>query len=299
MTEAVDYVAHGMALAPLRTGKNPCSPGWNKRKNAITDPERARSISGNVGLAHAYCSPPTMALDIDDLPKARAWLAERGIDLDALLNADDAVQIVSGKLERAKLIYKQPSNHLLLESISIKETVLVDGEERQATVIEFRCATRDGLTVQDVLPPSIHPDTGQPYRWGGKGDWRALPLIPTLLLEVWQQELAARASSATRRKGRLSLFKAVDDTPRQRARVAEMLCHVSADCSYELYRDMVWAILSLGWDDAEDIAEQWCRSAPHRYEEPDFRNVVNSYDSSRTPTIGTIHHHAKQGGWNG
>lgn len=300
MTTSADYVTQGLALVPIPHGlKRPVTRDWNKRENAINDPEQASRLVGNIGLAHAYSSPPTMALDIDDLPKARAWLAARKIDLDALLDADDAVQINSGRSGRAKLLYRLPEGCTPLESLNIKEAVEVDGEERQVTILEFRCATRDGRTMQDVLPPSIHPDTGQPYRWGGRGDWRLIPLIPPGLLVVWQRELAARETGRTRRKGKLSLFKAVEDTPRQRARVAEMLHHVSADCSYERYRNIVWAILSLGWKDAEGLAEQWCLTAPHRFEDVDFYNVVNSYDDSRSPTIGTIHHHAKEGGWNG
>lgn len=301
MLLASKYAQSGFALTSMLEGqKGPIAKGWNKRENVITDPAIAVGLTGNVGLAHAYCSPtPTMALDIDDLPKAREWLVTHGVDLDALLEADDAVQIVSGREGRAKLLYTLPSGCAPRESISIKETVLIDGEERQVTVIEFRCATRDGLTVQDVLPPSIHPDTGKPYRWGGKGDWRAIPEIPDPLLEVWQQELAARETGHNRRKSRLSLFKGVDDTPRQRAVVAEMLGHVSADCSYERYRNIVWAILSLGWKDAEDLAEQWCLTAPHRFEDIDFYNVVNSHDPSRTPTMGTLYHHAREGGWHG
>lgn len=300
MTDAAEYAWAAMALVPIPKGqKRPNSKGWNKRENVITDPKQAADLAGNIGLAHAYSNPPTMALDVDDLPKAKRWLAKHGVELDVLLDADDAVQIVSGREGRIKLLYALPSGCAPRESISIKETVLVNGEERQVTILEFRCATRDGLTMQDVLPPSTHPDTGQPYRWGGKGDWRAIPEIPDPLLGIWQQEVAAREAGHKRRKGRLSLFKGVDDTPRQRARVADMLKHVSADCDYDRYRDIVWAILSLGWSDAEGIAEQWCLTAPHRFEDTDFWNVVNSYDASRTPTIGTIHHHAKAGGLNG
>ena len=300
MTDAVDYAAHGLALVPIPEGqKRPVTTGWNRLENVITDPDQASALVGNIGLAHVYSTSPTMALDVDDVPRAEVWLAKHGVELDVLLDAHDAVQIVSGRQGRIKLLYALPSGCAPRESISIKETVLVDGEERQVTVIEFRCATRDGLTVQDVLPPSIHPDTGKPYRWGGKGDWRTIPEIPDPLLAIWQQELAAHETGRSRLKGRLSLFKSVDDTPRQRARVADMLNHVSADCAYDRYRDIVWAILSLGWSDAEGIAEEWCFTAPHRFEDTDFWNVVSSYDASRTPTIGTIHHHAKAGGWNG
>ncbi len=297
---ASNYIAHGMALVPIPSGqKGPNSKGWNKPENAFTDPKQASDLSGSIGLAHAYSTPPTAALDVDDLPKARVWLADRAVDLDTLLAADDAVQIVSGRPGRTKLLYRLPCGLAPLESLAIKEAVLVNHEERQVTVIEFRCATRDGFTLQDVLPPSIHPDTGQPYRWGGKGDWRAIPEIHDTLLALWQKELATRESEHKRRKSRLSLFKGVDDTPRQRAVLAEMLSHVSADCSYERYRNIVWAILSLGWKDAEDIAEKWCLTAPHRFEDLDFYNVVNSHDPSRTPTMGTLYHHAREGGWHG
>lgn len=301
MNRAEEYARHGMALVTIPKGKKgPATKGWNEKANAITDPERANELNGNIGLAHAYCSPlPTMALDLDDMERASAWLAARGIDVGKLLDADDAVQIVSGRLGRGKLLYRLPPGLRPIESLTIKETANVDGEEKQITVLEFRCGTSDGLTVQDVLPPSIHPDTGMPYLWGEKGDWRQIPEIPAALLAAWQQVLIARQTTRTRPKGRLSLFNSVQDTPRQRARVAVMLSHISADCSYELYRDMVWAILSLGWHDGEDIAEAWCLTAPHRFEEDSFLNVANSYDDTRSPTIGTIIYHARAGGWNG
>ncbi len=300
MDTPADYVRAGLALVPIPSRqKGPTTKGWNLRENVTTDVHEAVSLTGNIGLAHVYSTPLTMALDIDDLPKARVWLAGRDVDLDGLMVADDAVQIASGRQGRAKLLYRLPSGLAPIESLTIKETANVDGEEKQITVLEIRCATRDGLTLQDVLPPSIHPDTDQPYRWGGKGDWRNIPEIPETLLNVWQQALAARETGRTRRKGRLSLFESVDDTPRQRATLQAQLQHISADCSYEFYRDIVWAILSFGWPDAEELARQWCETAPDSFEEDDFNNVVSSHDPTRSPTIGTIYYHARRGGWHG
>lgn len=194
MATAADYVACGLALVPIPTGrKGPNSKGWNKPEKAITDPHRASALRGNIGLAHAYSNPLTMALDIDDLPKARVWLSERGVDLDALLDADDAVQVYSGREGRAKLFYRQPPDvgPIMTKQITDPET----GE----MVLEFRCASAGGLTVQDVLPPSIHPETGQPYKWAGKGNWQDIPQIPKQLLGVWQEQLmptVKRLSSA-------------------------------------------------------------------------------------------------------
>lgn len=192
MLLASEYAQRGFALISMLEGqKGPSAIGWNKPENVITDPEKAAALTGNVGLAHAYCSPtPTMALDIDDLPRARAWLAERGIDLDALLGTDDAVQIASGKQYSRKLLYRLPAG------VAPIPTKQITRPETGDVILEFRCATANGLTVQDVLPPSIHPETGKPYQWVGKGDWWNIPEIPQPLLAVWESLRKSPAAAA-------------------------------------------------------------------------------------------------------
>lgn len=177
-----NYVEHGYALVPIPKGeKGPKVKGWNDRKNVVTDPKRAAAISGNVGIAHLYCEPSaTAALDIDDFNLAKKYLADRGVDLQALLDADDALQVSSGRSNRGKLLYRLP-----LE-ISSMETCQISDPETKAMVLEFRCASSNGKTVQDLLPPSIHPETGSEYKWAGKGDWRCIPKIPENLLGVWK-----------------------------------------------------------------------------------------------------------------
>jgi len=91
------------------------------------------------------------------------------------------------------------------------------------------------------------------------------------------------------------------DTPRRRAELNGMLDHLSADCDYERYRDAVWAVLSTNWYDAERIACQWCRSAPTRFEQDNFDQIVRSYDPRRTDiiTIGSLVYWARKAGWRG
>jgi hypothetical protein len=176
------YVLHGFALVPIPSGlKGPKSKGWNEPENAITDPQKAADLVGNVGLAHLYCKHPTAVLDIDDYSLAKPWLAERGIDLDALLDAEDAVQISSGKPNRAKLLFQLPP------AIKQFKTQQIIDIETKAMILEFRCASANGKTVQDLLPPSIHPETRQPYVWSGKGDWRHLPVLPFNLSMIWRE----------------------------------------------------------------------------------------------------------------
>jgi putative DNA primase/helicase len=126
MESAIDYVTAGWALVSIPKGtKGPATKGWNEVANAITNPERAGELNGNIGIAHAYCLPtPTMALDIDNMDRASAWLSARGIDVADLLDADDGVQIVSGRLGRAKLLYRLPTGLNPIESLTIREEVL-------------------------------------------------------------------------------------------------------------------------------------------------------------------------------
>jgi putative DNA primase/helicase len=287
-----EYLEHGFALVPIPRGKKgPRGEGWNLSENVVTRIEQLARIRRNVGLAHAHCSPsPTAALDVDDQALAAEWLRERGQDLDLLLDAPDAVQIISGRANSSKLLYRLPLGIAPMTTLQIKDP------KTKTMVLEFRCASANGRTVQDVLPPSMHPETGQQYQWGGSGDWQSLPTMPQSLLGVWQQELKLGAG---RRSPEVDCraSKAVEDTPRKRAMVGSMLDHITPDCSYDQYRDMVWAILSLGWADGFDVARAWCLRAPHRFNEGCFHSLIAGYDESRGPSYGTIHYHAKEGGW--
>ncbi|MFA7486746.1 MAG: phage/plasmid primase, P4 family [Lysobacteraceae bacterium] len=171
------YVQQGWHLVPIPKGqKGPVTKGWNARTNCVSTEDAVRRINGdNIGLAHLFSH--TCCVDVDDLEASRRLLAQNGIDLDALLDAEDAVQIVSGRPNRAKLLYRLRGDIDALPTRKFSEG------------LELRCATKDGkATVQDVLPPSIHPDTGKPYEWAGKGDWRNLPVLPDALVQFWQKE---------------------------------------------------------------------------------------------------------------
>ena len=100
MSEFEEYAAHGWRLCAIERGeKLPRYKGWN----AKPIPDDAVGGLEGAGLLHALSG--TCALDIDDIDKARPWLAERGVDLDALLSDPYAVRIDSGRPGRAKLLY--------------------------------------------------------------------------------------------------------------------------------------------------------------------------------------------------
>ena len=188
-----EYIAHGWKVCRINPGsKGPRDPEWNAPDHHIRGPE-GFPVGYGVGLLHAYSG--TMALDIDNYPVARTWLAARGVDLDELMLADDAVQIRSGKPDSAKLLYACAAR----PGVACAEYPSTDkaGKPRKAMALDFRCATANGNSQQDALPPTIHPGRGTPYEWvlGCFGAWQQLPPLPAALEAIWD-ELKAPATTA-------------------------------------------------------------------------------------------------------
>lgn len=173
---ARQYVAKGWVVVPIASGtKGPTHIGWQLRENCVATAEQCVRVKANVGLAHAYSG--TCVLDLDDVQKARVWLSEQGIDLDELLSAADAVRISSGRENRNKLLFRLPEGAKPLVTRQLPEYG-----------IEFRCASGSGNTVQDVLPPSVHPETGRPYVWDYDdtlGHWSMPPVLPDDVFKLW------------------------------------------------------------------------------------------------------------------
>jgi putative DNA primase/helicase len=287
-----DYLESGLALVPVPAGKKgPTTKGWNLHKNVIVRGMDASQLNcKNVGLAHAYCAPtPTCAIDIDNFKLTNRWLATHEIDLKSALRESDAVVIWSGKKNSLKLLYRLPLEVGALVGRHVKC-------EDQSMMLEFRCASRNGNTLQDLLPPSVHP-SGSEYTWLGEGNPNQIPEIPDSLLAVWQQLILQEPGDESRLTARVN--QKTPETPRAVARVKEMLTYIHADCDYFNWLGIVWALLSTGWSCAIELARDWSKSAPERFDEDAFSRLIDSYDPLHESgyTIATVVHSARIGGW--
>lgn len=173
---AAEYIAHGWRLAALRPGqKGPYQHGW---QHLELDAGHWRSCPSD-GMGVILGPSGVASIDVDEMSSAKTALRALGIDLTALLEADDAVRIVSRE-GRAKLLYRVDEDQR--EVVCRKRALNWRTPDKSSfCVIEFRA----GEGLQDVLPPSIHPTTERPYEW--RGDWRRMPRLPDALLEVWRQ----------------------------------------------------------------------------------------------------------------
>lgn len=279
------YIRHGWKLVPIPKGtKGPDTRGWNKLENALTE-QSVLPPGFGIGLAHAYSG--TMALDIDNWETAEFLLGIKGIDINHLYDAPDAVIIDSGKAGHGKLLYAMPFT---------MPTKKVSAGDR--TSYELRCATATGLTVQDVLPPSIHPETNQPYRWAGKGHWSRLPPIPEALLMHWNSLLADDHLTVKREKAQSEV-----DTPL--AEVEKALSYINADCDRDIWINVGMALHLYGnesnqSEEAFALWDEWSKTAPERY--PGEREIRKQWTSFREDrlnlvTLGTLFNYAKRAGW--
>jgi len=171
-------------------------------------------------------------------------LAEFKINIYELLDAPDAVQIISGKENHAKLLYRVP------RPIRSKQFSL----DKHA-IIDFRCMGR-----QDVLPNSIHPDTGWPYAW--KGDYRFLPMIPAALLGMWEQQMAPATEPAKERTGRTDeqikawLAQVDPDMPMNDwVQVGMAIHHETSGQGFELWHE--WSAKGSKFKNKRDLQTRW------------------------------------------
>jgi hypothetical protein len=282
------YLNQGWSLIPIPSGtKGPTTKGWNKKECALKSVNDLPHDWG-VGLGHAYSG--TMALDVDNWDRAVIELAKHNIDLNALYNAPDAVTIESGKPGHGKLLYLMPFG-LALAS---KKLLDVDNQGGKYNYLDFRCGTSNGLTAQDILPSAgVHPETLQPYRWGGNGHWSRPPTIPMALLNFWQG-LVAQDSVKNISDG--GIDASWDD-------IRYALDFISPDISRD---EWVSVGMALHWagiqtdqqEEAFYLWDEWSAQSKEKYQ--GVKDLVNSWRSFNTDggtTIGTLFHIARDHGW--
>lgn len=179
---AANYVkVLGMKLVPLPPkSKRPLTENWG---NELLDtPELAadyftRFPDANIGVALGQSR--VCSLDVDDPAALRLIFEEFGWDLDELINTNASIEGTPG---RARVMFKVPDGELLAyHSLTWPRR---DDSKGRYTIFEIRAA--DTQQRQDVLPPSIHPDTNSPYRWITKPTKDGLKEPPEFLLQLWR-----------------------------------------------------------------------------------------------------------------
>jgi putative DNA primase/helicase len=169
------YCEIGLALTWTPPGeKGPRHTGWNRVENAVTTPAAARHYwSENTahGIAALLGPSNLVSLDVDDEERSHVVLRHFNIGLDELRRT---APCILGR--HFRLVYRAPD-------VELKHRTMVWPKQvnpgASAVILEMRAGS-----ISDTLPPTMHPGTGQPYRWENPPR-DGFPPLPNALLDLW------------------------------------------------------------------------------------------------------------------
>lgn len=273
------YNLAGFVLTPIPLGsKGPVIDDWNKPENLITDGNLIPDETFNAGLCHLQSG--TCAIDLDDLELAKFYFQMKGVDLQAYLDDPNMVKIESGSGNHAKLIFRV-DKPLLTKRYS----------RNNLSVFELRCATAKGTTVQDVIPPSLHP-IGTRYKW--IGNWMNIPQLPEDIKQLWLDMINVEPPVK-------KLTSSVPDATWHE--VESALAAVDPSCSYQVWCECMMAVWRYGFevadvDKAIDLIDNWSSKSYKYPGRQHIRNKCKSFSNHHNPIeVGSLFFHAIAAGW--
>ena len=173
---ATAYIGNlGMSIVPLAPkSKKPYGSSWI----TIKDTQQAEDFykeHPDCGIGVNLGESRICSADLD-WPEAIEYIEEEfGLKFGELVHDNPTVR---GK--QLRIMFKMPAD-LPLGYCKLN---WVDDKGKSRTVFELR-ASKPEDNRQDVLPPSIHPDTGKPYEWVTSPSKVALKEPPKWLTYLW------------------------------------------------------------------------------------------------------------------
>jgi archaellum biogenesis ATPase FlaH len=275
----------GAALHWLQPGqKRPIAEGWSTAPRAKrTDLERQHIEGANVGIRLGEPSKtPAGYLHLIDLDirkpeaEADAWAAARRL----VPTLDQLPMVISGSGTGRHFYFFSPT--------PLRSEKLAKGVGWEIELF--------GTGKQAVLPPSIHPDTGQPYRWQRPivRELVDLGVAPTL---TFRQDARPAAEEA---EDEWDWAKPDPDWPR----IIKALGKVKDASDRDTWLKIGMALKDVSSGSEEHAAEgfrlwcAWSKRCPDKYSEKAQRQTWRSFKRSGTG-IGTLFQIAKEWGWTG
>jgi len=134
------------------------------------------------------------AIDVDVRDASRAEEAREALQhaLGEEIRVDQLWKVASGSGGASSHYYLLLDRPIRFRRLAQSDSFCIVGEEeKRAWQIELF-----GTGRQLVLPPSIHPDTGNEYRWERKPDFQNVRVYPSSTFAPVLQEQVQREGSA-------------------------------------------------------------------------------------------------------
>lgn len=163
-----------------------------------------------------------------------------------------------------------------------------------------------GKGKQVVIPPTLHPETNKPYVLKSltitEASKELLDTLTNIMIEkqqIFQSNNLNHIQNEIRQKCAHIFDRAMAsfDIETDITKLKSALDSISADCGYDVWRNVVWAICAHNIMDGISIAKNWSKTSS-KYEEGSFNTVWNSYTPYGGINAGTLYYIATEQGWN-
>ena len=296
------------AITPLLGNKAPYRANWQHEdpmpridiKKAIQQGDlvtytkkdnstyQKRQFPQGYGIRTGTISGGIVAVDLDG-PSA----APKVMEMSGGANLPKTVAFTSGRPGRSQHLFKIPEQYWTAVK-TIKYKTGVTGDDGKPEQVEFRW---NGC--QSVLPPSVHPTTGE-YAWiEGCEPWQCeIAQAPLWLIELMLSEPAQAPAPFLNQPDHASNVRWQSETnwtEEEWARSYLNALSPSRADDYEDWRSVGMALHSVS-DSLMDEWDRWSSRSP-KYKAGECAKKWQSFKSSGKVSIGTLAHMAKQDGW--
>lgn len=224
--------------------------------------------STNVGLILGPKGNGVCAIDFDGTT-AWTWAVEHGIDITKL----NSIAWTSGKTDRCQMAFSVPEQYW--DVLKTKKITTGDKEG-----FEFRWAGG-----QSVLPPSIHPDTKQPYAWLIDAG-NELQTIPDCVLLAWLEEIAKQpVAQVLDTTPEVSIDELTDTDIQEVDNALNILKQRRPGLLYDEWRTIAWAV-------AHHVGRPVAKALVTKYypeqKSGEYDALFRTWNKAKSPTIGSL-----------
>ncbi|MCU0536416.1 MAG: DUF3987 domain-containing protein [Hydrococcus sp. Prado102] len=298
-----------LSLVPLNGNKQPLGDGWQNRAFSATQLIEAIQTGGVKvplskeikkiqlqGFGLLTGRPITvdgviyylMAIDQDG-----ASAAGKILELSGNEPLPKTVAFTSGRVGRCQYLFLVPEEYK--NAIRTKKVKTgIQGDDGSSEQLEFRWTN-----LQSVLPPSVHPTTGQ-YRWvtGCAIDEIEIAIAPNWVIEQMLIDPTPQVPSLLEPlSSRPSLHNRFD---KQWTDIDYAISYLNALSSYRADDYDDWLTVGMALHSVDDsLLAEWDKwsSQSTKYKPGDCEKKWKSFSSNGGVSLGTLGHMAKQEGW--
>ncbi|WP_140919643.1 DUF927 domain-containing protein [Limnobaculum xujianqingii] len=197
--------------------------------------------------------------------------------------------VITGRCDDSCHYYVRFSD---IESVSKAALKLSESKHKNTDGKPYWIIELLGKGKQVVSPPTIHPETGLPYR---RISHNIMDAPVELLKRLTEQQVHTQGAQA-KHTDPVTDSLANDQVL---ALVKEALSFINPNCDYPLWRDILWAIRDHQIHTAKEIAKEWSEQAQEKFDSNVFELTWESFNPNGGIHAATLYHHAQSQGWKG